>query len=64
MIKYTARNQMQDFCLPRHYEYSCRKVGNNGSDSETSTILFSLLKLFQLATGLLELNETFLAPFM
>lgn len=64
MIKYTARNQMQDFCLPRHYEYSCRKVGNNGSDSETSTTLFSPLKLFQLATGLLELNETFLAPFM
>ena len=51
MIKYTAYNQMQDFYLPCHYEYSCGKVGNNVSYSKTYHTVFSLLKLFQFIIG-------------
>lgn len=51
MIKYTGHNQMQEFYLPCHYEYSCGKVGNNVSYSKTYHTVLSLLKLFQLIIG-------------
>lgn len=63
-IKYTAHNLMQDFCLPRHYEYRCGKVGNNVSYSKIYHVVF-FLKTFSSPLVLsLQLNNTFLAPLM
>ena len=52
MVKDTAHNQMRYFYLSCHYQYRCRKVGNNVSYSKTYHTVFCLLKLFQLIIGL------------
>lgn len=51
VIKYTACNKMQDLYLPCHYQYSCKKVGNNVSYSKTYHTVLSLFELFHLIIG-------------